>query len=261
MSAMSQSVRNKVKPGANKLKRRPAQMRDVNATERGREHAERRAKVGVARRHRSQSHGNDAMSRRGLVENEPDALTGVLEMSKAKSTASWASIISKNADKVPSQWSVGSGLRGVGVSEDGLRAATREQSEGNGFEQFPEMDDAEAEELEGAEEGQGERHALPPESVSGYRTSVLMIHPNHPLKIIFDLVIGGAVTPVFVHRGGGEGGGAHGSPCPPSVRTTPLCASSHPIQRGVSALSDRLPSGGRLPAARLGHDNRLPLRP
>lgn len=32
---------------------------------------------------------------------------------------------------------------------------------------------------------------LPKESITGYKTQSLMIHPSHPLKIKFDLAIGG----------------------------------------------------------------------
>lgn len=38
---------------------------------------------------------------------------------------------------------------------------------------------------------------LPKESITGYKTQSFMIHPSHPVKIKFDLAIGGVID--FVH--------------------------------------------------------------
>jgi len=111
------------------------------------------------------------------------ALTANLEQAKLESTVLWSTILAKQSGSTRPR-KRGQSHRQTSDGGDDEKCDT------GGHDSF---NSAELDEDEEGEEGMEERvnFTLPPESVTGYPTPKCLIHPTTPLKIKWDLLIGG----------------------------------------------------------------------
>jgi hypothetical protein len=138
------------------------------------------------------------------------ALAEKLERAKAESAGLWAVISAKHQTALRG----GDGGRPLRQpfddddddDDDDEGTRTQQQNRGRARDSSAHRRSEEKEEedddgAEGGGEEEREDFSLPAESVTGYRTPGCLVHPNTPLKVKWDLLIGGSTLASLVCRG------------------------------------------------------------
>ena len=192
MSAVSQAVRRNVKgrgKGAAQGQNRQLQGQGSKGTPTAARSAELRAKKRQSSLERNRGKGEAGTPRTSYhgLGDASDALVAQLERSKSESTGLWKSIIDdRGGGAVDKDAMAGPSTSGEAVlTKRGTRVSEARRRMNSVHDADP-VDGSGDEDDDDAED-----YTLPLESVSGYPTPWLLLHPNHPSKVSWDLLIGG----------------------------------------------------------------------